>query len=150
MGIMLIVLMAMLVIKFHQWPWQIALAVVLMFFAMMVLAGVVILVSTRVSTILAALVGVVTFALGVNMESLYNLARPEHVAGNMLNAIVLSVLAAVLPNLSMFDLRVQVASQVPSPWGLLWPLFGNGVLYAVGYLAVLLIAASLLFNEREV
>jgi len=92
----------------------------------------------------------VMFALGFNMDSLYNLARPEHVAGNMFNAIVLSVLAAVLPNLSMFDLRVQAASQIAPDWRYIWVLCANGVLYAIGYLAVLLIAAGLLFNEREV
>ena len=32
----------------------------------------------------------------------------------------------------------------------IFALSGNGVLYAVGYLTVLMVVAALLFNEREV
>jgi len=150
LGALVILAISALAIVFNAWSWLIVMAVGLLFFAMMVLAGVVILISTRVSTILAAVIGVLIFALGFNMERLYHLADPQHSGGHVFNTISLSVLAAVLPNLSMFDLRVQAASPPPYYWDQLWALFGNGVLYAVGYLAVLLIAASLSFSTREV
>ena len=102
------------------------------------------------SYLLTGLIGAVIFALGFNMERLYHLADPQHSGGHVFNTVSLSVLAALLPNLSMFDLRVQAASPPPYPWDQLWALFGNGALYAVGYLAVLLIAASLSFSTREV
>jgi len=149
-GALAILIMSVLAIVFNAWSWLIVMAVALLFFAMMVLAGVVVLTSTRVSTILAAVIGMVIFALGFNMERLYHLADPQHSGGHIFNTVSLSLLAAVLPNLSMFDLRVQAASPPPYYWDQLWALFGNGVLYAVGYLAVLLIAASLSFSTREV
>jgi ABC-type transport system involved in multi-copper enzyme maturation permease subunit len=149
-GATVIAVLAGLAIGFKAWSWVIVLAVALMLFAMTVLAGVVLLISTRTSTIIAALVGVVVFALGFNMGRLYHLAEPAH-AGSKLHSIALGVLAAVLPNLSMFDLRVEAASPPQYySWAHLWSLFGNGVLYAVGYLAVLLIASALLFSKREV
>jgi ABC-type transport system involved in multi-copper enzyme maturation permease subunit len=149
MVVMLIALMAIMAIKFHSWPWALVMAVALLFFAMMVLTGAVIMVSTRTSAIVAALVGVVVFALGFNMERLYHLADPAH-ATSKFNAVTLGLLAAVLPNLSMFDLRVEAASPPQYyPWPQMWALFGNGVLYAIGYLAVLMIASSLLFSRRE-
>ncbi len=58
---------------------------------------------------------------------------------------MIDVIQYLLPNLSVFDLKVQASHAIPLSGNYMMGITG----YAVIYSAVLIIAASLIFNKRE-
>jgi len=110
---------------------------ILLVIAMAILFG------TLTSPILGALIVFTLFLLGHTTTILVDL--PPQFDGTSVKKIMEIIYYAV-PNLSNFNIRAEAANGVPiSLWYVGW-----AVIYGLGYTVVLLIAASLFFENKDV
>ena len=110
--------------------------------ALAVLTALIMLISTVSSTTMTVISAFIIWGVGSLQSQIYELA--ERAAGP--TQVLLLIIYHVVPKLEHFDFRQPVSNMVPvsllSGWG---PL-----LHGVGYTMVVLILASIFFNDRQV
>lgn len=118
----------------------------LMFF---LLNAIVIFFSTiTTSSFITLLFSIATYIAGQTIEEVVLFLKSQY-AGEMVMSetirTVIDIAQYVLPNLSVFDLKLQSAHAITISYGYLL----NITAYSFVYSAILLFAASLIFNRRE-
>lgn len=118
------------------------------FLKLLILNAVVIFFSTITSgSFITLLFSVSTYIAGETIEEvvLYLKTNPSDLAMKQSIQSVIDVVQYVLPNLSVFDIKIKAAHDL----AISWPYIGSITIYSVVYSSVLLIAASIVFNRRE-
>ncbi len=119
------------------------LAVVLIYWELLLITALAVLLSSLTSPILGALIVFSAFIVGHATGILIDL--PEHFDGTAAEK-VLALVYYVLPNLSNFNIRAEAANGVPvAPGYVLWAMT-----YGTVYTAILLVLASLAFEDKDV
>ncbi|MCL4692606.1 MAG: ABC transporter permease subunit [Candidatus Hydrogenedentes bacterium] len=119
------------------------LAVVLIYWELLLITALAVLLSSLTSPILGALIVFSTFIVGHATGILIDL--PEHFDGTVAEK-ALALVYYVLPNLSNFNIRAEAANGVPvAPAYVLW-----AITYGTVYTAILLVLASLAFEDKDV
>ncbi len=118
-------------------------ASVMSYFALAVLTGVIILVSTVSSTTMTVISSVIIWAVGSMQSMLHDLA--SNMTSAAARAIVL-IFYYVIPRFQDFDFRQEVANYLPVSLPSATNALGVGLLYT----AVVLVVASIFFNDRQV
>jgi ABC-type transport system involved in multi-copper enzyme maturation permease subunit len=142
MIVMGVVLVGSLFLKQGVWSPELLIALVGVFFALMIMAALVMMISTFASTLMSVIAGFLFWSIGYAQTYLQHLSAH---ADNPVSVRVLDTISAVLPNFTYLDLRLAVVDGLSIPAQLL----GKMALYGVGYAAVVLAIAAVLFNERE-
>jgi len=119
-----------------------AAAVAMLGVEMVIVVAVAILFSSFTTPMLAALYTVGIYVVGHLTQNLYRLATASGDGGVGQVGVWLY---RVLPDLELYDLSIQAVHGLPIPAGDIW----FPVAYAAGYASVLLLAASLLFERRD-
>lgn len=117
------------------------------FLMLLVLNAVVMLFSTiTTSSFITHLFSICTYIAGQTIEEvvLYLKTQPDIVLTGTVNAII-NVSQYVLPNLSVFDLKVKAAHALPVSLNYLAGISAYGIAYSI----VLLILASIMIGKRE-
>jgi ABC-type transport system involved in multi-copper enzyme maturation permease subunit len=140
--IMGIVLVGALFLKQQVWSPSLLVALIGTFFTLMIMTGLVMMISTFASGLMATVCGFLFWSIGYSQIYIKQLA--EH-ADNAVSRGVLMALNAVLPNFTNLDLRPAVVDGAVIPALLL----GKMALYGIGYTVVVIAIAAILFNERE-
>lgn len=140
--IMGIVLVGALFLKQQVWSPSLLVALVGTFFTLMIMTGLVLMISTFASGLMATVCGFLFWSIGYSQIYIKQLA--EH-ADNAVSRGLLMALNAILPNFSNLDLRPAVVDGATIPIELL----GKMALYGIGYTIVVIAIAAVLFNERE-
>jgi ABC-type transport system involved in multi-copper enzyme maturation permease subunit len=117
-------------------------AIVLSYFALAIFGSLVLLVSTMTSTTMTVIVGFGLWIVGSLQSTMQNLAN--HAEGGQ--RVLINVIYTIMPKLESFDARWLVSNHVPIPPVPALLTIGGGLIY----LAVVLILAVLIFNERQV
>lgn len=118
-------------------------AVVLIYCELLLVTAFAVLLSTLTSPILGALIAFSIFALGHATEVLVDL--PPQFEGTFARQL-LEFIYYVVPNLNNFNIRAEAANSVPVSVGFVaWSL-----VYGLAYTVMLLVLASLIFEEKDV
>lgn len=119
------------------------LAVVLIYWELLLVTSLAILLSTVMSPILGAIIVFCAYVVGHATTVLIDL--PEQFHGTLAEK-VMAVVYYALPNLSNFNIRAEAANGVPiAPEYVAWAI-GYGTVYTV----MLLVMASLAFEDKDV
>jgi len=124
---------------------NIAKAIGLTCFELLVLLAIAVVASTIFSWILAAIFSFFIYFVGQMADFLRELASAEHGADTA-STIVFGVLYRILPHFEIFDIRESILMDNFVPWSLLGNVTGQAILYVV----IILMIGYLFFNEREV
>lgn len=117
-------------------------AAIMSYFAIGVLTSLIIFISTISSTTMTVICAFIIWAVGSLQSQLHDLFEN---ANNVFTKALLKVIYTVLPKLEHFDFRNAVANFQPIDY-----VTGLGVAgYGVGYVLVVLILASIFFNDRQ-
>ena len=117
-------------------------AVVMIWVELAVLSAVAILFAVFTGPFLSGMFTLGMFVIGHLTPGLRELGASS---GDPFLAGLTNVLYYTLPNLELFNRKLEVVYRLPVDWG----HTGFALLYAVGYTAVLLAAAGLLFTRRD-
>jgi ABC-type transport system involved in multi-copper enzyme maturation permease subunit len=111
--------------------------------AVAVLTALIVLISTVSSTTLTIISAFIIWAVGSMQNTINDLASKAEVPTTRL---LLNVIYVIVPKLQNFDYRTDVANYLPInyPGGL------DAVVQGIGYTIVVLILASIFFNDRQV
>jgi ABC-type transport system involved in multi-copper enzyme maturation permease subunit len=117
-------------------------AAVMSFFALAVLTALIILISTIASTTMTVISAFIIWAVGSLQSTIHDLA--EHASGA--SQLFLLVLYYLVPRLENFDFRHEVSNYMPVS------IIGglNAVVVGILYTVVVLVLASIFFNDRQV
>jgi len=118
--------------------WALAQGVLLILFALWILAGLALACSTRFELIPTLAICSVIFLLGMMSDFLFGLAAQE---GNFLA----QTLYTLLPNWQLFWISDALGNGHVAPWSYV----GKAAGYMVGYLGAALAVALILFEDRE-
>ena len=118
------------------------LAIVLIFFELMIITSVAMVFSAFSTPALSALLTFLVFIIGHLSSSLRDLAATLE---SKAAAYILEAIYFVLPNLSLFSFRTEAALGI-SPSGA--SIFG-GAAYAICYIAVMLVISIAIFTRRD-
>ncbi len=100
------------------------------------------------SSFITLLFSISTYVAGQTIEEVVLFLKTDSAAGMVMSQGIRSVINVVqylLPNLSVFDLKVRSAHGLSISWEYLAAITGYGLAYSI----VLLILASLIFQKRE-
>lgn len=117
-------------------------ASVMSYFALAVLTALIMLISTVASTTMTVICAFIIWAVGSIQSQVYDLAQNASGAAR----VMLFMLYNIVPKLENFDFRHQVSNMMPVSLVSGW----EAVLHGAGYTAVVLILASIFFNDRQV
>ena len=121
-------------------------AELLMFF---VLNALIVFFSTiTTSSFITLLFSISTYIAGQSIEEVVLFLKTKHAADMVMSqdiSTVIKIVQYILPNLSVFDLKVQSAHAIIISWDYLAAI----TCYSMAYSIVLLVIASLIFNKRE-
>ncbi len=121
-------------------------AELLMFF---LLNAIVVFFSTiTTSSFITLLFSISTYIAGQTIEEVVLFLKTRNAVDIALSESVntiIDIAQYILPNLSVFDLKVQSAHAITISYGYLFAITGYSVIYSV----ILLLSASLIFNRRE-
>jgi ABC-type transport system involved in multi-copper enzyme maturation permease subunit len=120
--------------------WRMVPLVVLVLFALWILAGLAIACATRWEMIPTLAICSAFFLLGMMSDYLFG-TRAEH------GSWWASILYAVLPNWQLFWLTDTLDGTKANPY--VWTYVGHALVYVVGYLGASLAVALALFEDRE-
>lgn len=105
--------------------------------------------SITTSSFITLLFSISTYIAGQTIEEVVLFIKSSQAAGDMILSETISrvidVLQYILPNLSVFDIKIKSAHAITVSPEYLFAVTG----YSVAYTSVLLIAASLIFSRRE-
>jgi ABC-type transport system involved in multi-copper enzyme maturation permease subunit len=119
------------------------LAAVLIYWELLLITALAVLLSSVTSPILGAIIVFSAFIVGHATGILIDL--PDHFDGTATEKM-LAVVYYILPNLSNFNIRAEAANGVPvAPGYVLWAM-----LYGTIYTVMLLVLASLAFEDKDV
>lgn len=119
------------------------LAVVLIYWELLLITALAVLLSSLTSPILGAIIVFSAFMVGHATGILIDL--PDHFEGTVAEKI-LAIAYYILPNLSNFNIRAEAANGVPvAPAYVVWSM-----VYGTVYTAMLLVLASLAFEDKDV
>jgi ABC-type transport system involved in multi-copper enzyme maturation permease subunit len=117
-------------------------AAVMNYCAIAVLTALIILISSVSSTTMTVVGAFILWAVGSMQSLIFSLA--EHAEGA--TRLLLIVLYNVVPKLENFDFRQEVSNYLTYSYGA-----GIGaIIHGVGYVIVVLVLASIFFNDRQV
>ena len=117
-------------------------AILLIFVELMLVTAIALFFSTFSSPILSA---ALTFGLYIAGNFNADLKNFEQVVDSPAAAWLARGLYHVLPDLSAFDVKIQVVHGLPVAAGYIWSTLGYGALY----IAALLLAATVIFSRRD-
>jgi ABC-type transport system involved in multi-copper enzyme maturation permease subunit len=117
-------------------------AILLIFVELMLVTAIALFFSTFSSPILSA---AVTFGLYIAGNFNADLKNFEQVVDSPAAAWLARGLYHLLPDLSAFDVKIQVVHGLPVAAGYIWSTLGYGALY----IAALLLAATVIFSRRD-
>lgn len=119
------------------------LAVVLIYWELLLITALAVLLSSLTSPILGAIIVFSAFIVGHATGILIDL--PDHFEGTVAEKI-LAIVYYILPNLSNFNIRAEAANGVPvAPAYVVWSM-----IYGTVYTVMLLVLASLAFEDKDV
>ncbi len=118
-------------------------AAVMNYFAVAVLTALIILISTVSSTTMTVISAFIIWAVGSLQSTINDLAAHAEVP---LTKALLMAVYLVVPKLENFDFRHEVSNFLPVSYIAGW----NAVIQGIGYTVVVLILASIFFNDRQV
>ncbi|NIM04698.1 MAG: hypothetical protein GTO55_02075 [Armatimonadetes bacterium] len=142
-GIMLLVQMIVLVATQKHPIGLVFQAGLVAYFGIAVFTAAVMVVSTIASSLTTVIAGFTLWLVGSIQAMSHSVIA--HIEGGF-SKTVLGVVSAIIPHLDKYDFRVEAAEQLAIPL----VLVQRGLVYGIGYVAVCLIIASLLFRERQV
>ena len=118
-------------------------AAVMNYFAVAVLTGLIILISTVASTTMTIISAFIIWAIGSLQSTIHDLS--EHADMAVTKGLLL-VVYNITPKLENFDYRHEVSNYMPIQMssGI------EAIVHGVGYTIVVLILASIFFNDRQV
>lgn len=111
--------------------------------AVAVLTGLIVLISTVSSTTMTVISAFIIWAVGSLQSTIHDLAEHAETAATRL---LLEVLYVIVPKLENFDFRNEVSNYLPVSYMSGW----DAVLQGLGYTIVVMILASIFFNDRQV
>jgi ABC-type transport system involved in multi-copper enzyme maturation permease subunit len=117
-------------------------AILLIFVELMLVTAIALFFSTFSSPILSA---ALTFGLYIAGNFNADLKNFEQVVDSPAAAWLARGLYHLLPDLSAFDVKIQVVHGLPVAAGYIWSTLGYGALY----IAALLLAATVIFSRRD-
>jgi ABC-type transport system involved in multi-copper enzyme maturation permease subunit len=141
-AIMGVVLVGALFLKQQVWSPELLVALLGTYLSLIMMTGLVLMVSTFASSLMAVVMGFLFWAIGYGQIYINQLA--EH-SENAISRYLLVTIHTILPNFSYLDVRPAVVDGALIPIELL----GKMVVYGVGYTVIVLAIAAILFNERE-
>jgi len=100
------------------------------------------------SSFITLLFSISTYVAGQTIEEVVLFLKTRHAADMVMSrgiSSIIDIVQYVLPNLSVFDLKIQSAHAITISWNYLAAI----TCYAIAYSIVLLIMAALIFNKRE-
>ncbi len=118
-------------------------AALMNYFAVAVLTGLIVLISTVSSTTMTVISAFIIWAVGSLQSTIHDLAEHAETAATRL---LLEVLYVIVPKLENFDFRNEVSNYLPISYISGW----DAVMQGLGYTIVVLILASIFFNDRQV
>ncbi len=118
-------------------------AALMNYFAVAVLTGLIVLISTVSSTTMTVISAFIIWAVGSLQSTIHDLAEHAETAATRL---LLEVLYVIVPKLENFDFRNEVSNYLPISFVSGW----DAVLQGLGYTIVVMILASIFFNDRQV
>ncbi|MCJ7751563.1 MAG: ABC transporter permease [Armatimonadetes bacterium] len=118
-------------------------AAVMNYFAVAVLTALIVLISTVASTTMTVVSAFIIWAMGSLQSTISDLAA--HAEFPVTKAL-LTIVYLILPKLENFDFRNEVSNFVPVSYMAAW----NPLIQGIGYVAVVMILASIFFNDRQV
>lgn len=118
-------------------------AALMNYFAIAVLTGLIMLISTVSSTTMTVISSFIIWAVGSLQSTIHDLA--EH-ADTAATKLLLQVLYVVVPKLENFDFRNEVSNYLHVSYMSGW----DALLQGLGYTIVVLVLASIFFNDRQV
>lgn len=118
-------------------------AAVMSYFAIAVLTALIILISTVASTTMTIVSAFIIWAAGSLQSTINDLAAHAEIP---VTRALLTIVYLVLPKLENFDFRNEVSNFVPVSYMAAWDPLKSGILYV----AVVMILASVFFNDRQV
>lgn len=118
-------------------------ASVMSFCAVAVLTAVIVLISTISSTTMTVISAFIIWAVGSLQSTINDLAQNAEVPATKL---LLKIIYTVLPKLENFDFRNEVSNYLNFSYMSGWAAMVQGI----GYAIVVLILASIFFNDRQV
>lgn len=110
--------------------------------AIAVLTALIVLISTVSSTTMTVITSFIIWAIGSLQSTIHGLA--EHATGGA--RVILLIIYQVIPKLENFDFRREVSNYLPVSAG----AGLDAILHGLGYTIVVLILASIFFNDRQV
>ena len=117
-------------------------AAIMSYFAIGVLTSLIIFISTISSTTMTVICAFIIWAVGSLQSQLHDLLEN---ANNVFTKALLKVIYTVLPKLEHFDFRNAVANFQPIDYVTGLQVAG----YGVGYVIIVLVLASIFFNDRQ-
>ena len=117
-------------------------AAVMNYCALAVLTGLIILISTVASTTMTVISAFIIWTVGSMQSTFHDLADKAYGAAKVL----LLVIYYVVPKLENFDFRQEASNFMPVSIVSGW----DAVLHGIGYTVVVLLLASVFFNDRQV
>lgn len=141
-AVMLIVQMIVLFAAQRYPTWRVLEAGLIAYFGIAVFTSAVLAVSTVASSLTTVLAGVVLWTIGSLQAMSHSIIA--HTEGA--SQVMLVAVSAIVPHLNKYDFRVEAAENMVIPLAVL----ERSLLHGLGYIAVSLIIASLLFNDRQV
>lgn len=118
-------------------------AAVMSYFAIAVLTALIVLISTVASTTMTVISAFIIWAAGSLQSTISDLAAHAEIP---VTRALLTIVYLVLPKLENFDFRNEVSNFVPVSYMAAWDPLKSGILYV----AVVMILASVFFNDRQV
>lgn len=118
-------------------------AAVMSYFSIAVLTALIVLISTVASTTMTIISAFIIWAVGSLQSMISDLAA--HAEFPITRAL-LTVVYIIVPKLENFDFRNEVSNFVPISYTAAW----NPLIQGIGYVAVVMILASVFFNDRQV
>ncbi|MBT3176495.1 MAG: ABC transporter permease subunit [Desulfobacula sp.] len=100
------------------------------------------------SSFITLLFSISTYIAGQTIEEVVLFLKTKHAAEIFMSEginTIIGIVQYILPNLSVFDLKLQSAHAITISWDYLAAVTGYSIVYSI----VLLIMASLIFNKRE-
>lgn len=142
-GIMLFVQMVVLLVTQHYPILYVLRSGLLAYFGIAVFTAVVMLISTIASSLTTVIMSFVFWVMGSLQAMSHSIIT--QVEGNFGKAAMAAV-STIIPHLDKYDFRVEAAEQI----ALNPALVERALLHGIGYIAVCLLIACVLFNERQV
>ena len=118
-------------------------AAVMSYFAIAVLTALIVLISTVASTTMTIISAFIIWAVGSLQSTISDLAAHAELP---VTKALLTIVYIVVPKLENFDFRHEVSNFIPVSYMAAW----NPLLQGLGYVAVVMILASVFFNDRQV